>query len=101
MGTLLYMCAVRCAALAARAQLFGSVQAGPTFLIGPPWTMPHGVELQPGLQPCAPSGTHVRAMGDALSRWGMCRLADACLCHLKQSVITALTSADLQRKDGL
>jgi hypothetical protein len=50
------------------AQFFGSVQAGPTFLIGPLWTMPHGVELQPGLQPCAPSGTHVRAIGDACPR---------------------------------
>ena len=42
----------------------------------------------------------MRAIGDALSRWVMCRLVDACPCRLKQSKITALTSADLQRKDG-
>ena len=49
-----YFRAVRCAASAAQgAQLPGSIQAGPTSLIGSPCTAPHGIELQPQLQSCA------------------------------------------------
>jgi len=46
------------------------------------------------------TGAIYEPIGDALSRWVMCRLVDACPRRLKQSKITALTSADLQRKDG-
>ena len=71
----------------------GSVQAGPTRLTGPPCTAPHGVELQPTPQPCTP-------MGRPIARWVM-GCATPVSAGIERSLVTALTSADLQRKDDL